>query len=90
MKQKQLLMVAFLGQADMPDELLGHALAVSPLRFVLAAIVHCCLLAAAASVQAAGRATAPATYQGSVRPAFLYMHLHQGSVQPEGQPHWLL
>lgn len=30
MRQKQLLMVAFLGQANMPDELFGHAVAVSP------------------------------------------------------------
>ena len=29
MQHKQLLMVAFLGQANMPDELFGHALAVS-------------------------------------------------------------
>lgn len=28
LQQKQLLMVAFLSQADMPDELFGHALAV--------------------------------------------------------------
>ena len=28
MRQKQLLMCAFLGQANMPDELFGHALAV--------------------------------------------------------------
>ena len=30
MRQKQLLMCAFLGQANMPDELFGHAVAVSP------------------------------------------------------------
>jgi hypothetical protein len=39
LRQKQLLMVAFLGQADMHDELFGHALAV---RTSALEPIYCC------------------------------------------------
>jgi alkylhydroperoxidase/carboxymuconolactone decarboxylase family protein YurZ len=42
MKQKQLLMVAFLGQANMLEEMSGHALAVSTLPSHLQA-GHSCI-----------------------------------------------
>ena len=40
LQQKQLLMVAFLSQAGMPDELFGHALAVGTYAPVLMACVE--------------------------------------------------
>ena len=41
MQQKQVLMVAFLGQANMPDELYGHALAVSTTGFPYSSCYKC-------------------------------------------------
>lgn len=41
MRQKQLLMCAFLGQANMPDELFGHAVAVSPILSSQCVSPHC-------------------------------------------------
>ena len=41
MRQKQLLMCAFLGQANMPDELFGHAMAVRSCLIVCLSIMQC-------------------------------------------------
>ncbi|KAL3158831.1 hypothetical protein ABBQ32_011557 [Trebouxia sp. C0010 RCD-2024] len=62
MRQKQLLMCAFLGQANMPDELFGHALAVSPAYsmsccgvVLLYCFPHNCIVRKAAEEGARGR-----------------------------------